>query len=156
MTSQAPTTNQKLLQWVEGIAALTQPEKNLAVFDAFRGYLDRHYFDPKALEATRLQTALDEYRTKAASAKDGLALYSDVIWQLQQQFPHSHVTALPPKSSATQTSENKHRNALMLSGPGFDSIGLRREKPGVMFIVGEVEPGSLAARAGIAPGWIVS
>ena len=47
--------------------ALPQPERNVAVFDAFVELLSENYYDPKLLKTAEWRARLDEYRVKAAA-----------------------------------------------------------------------------------------
>jgi len=143
-------------------AALSQREKNLAIYDTFRAQLEEHYFDSKLMESPEWDARFDEWREKAAAAPTGIHLYTDVFYKLLQLFPSSHVDVLLPSPAGGSTSptatapapKSDRIEALLRSGPGFDLISIRRgSKRGA--VVGDVIAGSPADRAGIEPGWAV-
>ena len=149
-------------------AALSQSEQNLAIYDAFCAQLDEYYFDPKALKTPEWKARFAEFREKAALAPDALRLAMDVFFQLQQKFPHSHISVMMPANSkiaaakpvvpvadkAVVAARADQLMALFASGPGFDSVKLRRGM-GWATVVGDVVGGSPADRAGIQPGWSI-
>jgi C-terminal processing protease CtpA/Prc len=156
----------------EELARLPQPEQNLIVYDAFLQNLELYYFDRKSLYSDEWMARFKAFRDKAAAAPSSVALYTDVLFQLCQTFPHSHVAVVPPtagksitspakpatrpaSAKQTDTMDAETRGALWKSGPGFDFVELRRAG-GRWFVVGDVIPASPAERAGIEPGWGIS
>jgi hypothetical protein len=142
-------------------SALSQQDRNLAVYDAFVRQLRAHYFDRAAIETLEWQRIFADFRAKAAAAPNSVLLYTDVLFQLAEKFPHSHVgTALPPAPSNSSLAtalrkENDDRPPTYeMPSFGFDFARVRRGN-GYGWIVGDVVAGSVADREGIEPGWVV-
>jgi C-terminal processing protease CtpA/Prc len=143
-------------------ARLKGPARRLAIYDAFVDQIDRHYYDQSfsGMDWPRLRR---EWRPKAAAAPDDWRLYWDVLIQVTMRFPASHVGVSMPGALAPAP----HVNQVAAAGPaakpaapcterdaGTQFVMVRRGK-GVGSVVGEVWPGSSAARAGVTPGWLV-
>jgi carboxyl-terminal processing protease len=138
-------------------------ERHLLIYDEFCAQIRQHYFDPSfsGVDWVRIDQA---WRQKAAAAQSDLDLYVNVLENIARQFPASHIAAQapskllpptpPPNADQKQTARTQRLVGLMLAGPGFDNVSLRRGT-GACYIVGDIVPGSAADRAGIEPGWIV-
>jgi carboxyl-terminal processing protease len=140
---------------------LPPQERRLAIYDAFWAQIMKHYLDPQfsGVDVNRMR---QEWREKAAAASSDLDLYVNVLDNIALGFPASHIVAQapsklllpPPNADPKQTARTQRLLGLMLAGPGFDNVSLRRGT-GASNIVGDIVPGSAADRAGIEPGWIV-
>ena len=144
-------------------AKLTGAARRLAIYDAFVAQIDRNYYD-QTFSGFDWQKMKRDWRPRAAAAKDDTGLYLDVLFQMTQRFPSSHVSVIPPRAPATGdtaetpgASNTGHQGATSIGAKdiGFQFVLLRRNG-GTVPIVGEVWPGSGAATAGITPGWLVS
>jgi carboxyl-terminal processing protease len=146
----------------EQFAAMSQQDRNLAVYDALVRNLHEYYFDRKALDSKDWQTILADFRAKAAAAPSSGALYDDVLFQLAEKFPHSHVFArrpdlpVPPVIPKSPTANQPPPPRDTEPNHGFDMARVRRNGGGMGWVVGDVLPGSAAERAGIAPGWAIA
>jgi carboxyl-terminal processing protease len=142
---------------------LSPPERRLAIYDAFWAQIMKHYLDPQfsGVDVNRMR---QEWREKAAMASSDLDLYVNVLDNVALGFPASHIAARaplkllqpsrPPNADPKQTERTQRLLGLVLAGPGFDNVSLRRGT-GTCNIVGDIVPGSAADRAGIEPGWVV-
>jgi carboxyl-terminal processing protease len=138
-------------------------ERNLALYDAFWNQLDLEYYDPALLATPRMRALRTEWREKAAALPDSIFAYGNIFTPMAREFPQSHVESEPPfkmedhltpkqtKLSAKRFEELKE---MMIRGAGFEAPILRRGEQ-LIWVVGDVEPGSPAAKAGITPGWRV-
>jgi carboxyl-terminal processing protease len=142
---------------------LSPPERRLAIYDAFWAQIIKHYFDQR-FSGVDWQRMRQEWREKAAAASSDLDLYVNVFDNIARGFPASHIAAqapsrllpptTPPNADPKQTARTQRLVGLMLAGPGFDNVSLRRGT-GACYIVGDIVPGSAADQAGIEPGWMV-
>jgi carboxyl-terminal processing protease len=144
-------------------SALPLKERNVALYDAFWEQLDKEYYDPALLATSRMRALRAEWREKAAALPHPNHAYGNIFGPLAREFPQSHVSAEPPfkmddimtpeltKLSAARLAEIKR---MLLHGPGLEAPTIRRGQQ-LVWVVGDVEPGSLAAKAGITPGWVV-
>jgi carboxyl-terminal processing protease len=130
-------------------AKLAPREHRLAIYDAFWNQISAHYyyqrstgFDWNALRG--------EWRGKAAIAADDFDLYMNVLWQLAQKFPSSHVAVSPPSSPASVATSPAPSSQFDL---GFELVPVQRGIQRIA-LVGDVTRGSPAERAGIEPGWV--
>jgi carboxyl-terminal processing protease len=144
----------------EEFAKLPADQHRLAIYDAFWNQISSHYYD-------RRSTGFDwkalrgEWRGKAAIAADDIDLYFNVLWQLAQKFPNSHVAVSPPSSlaaaaasaGATKQGGNPSPNTGQVN-LGFELVLVQRGGAKIA-LVGDVTRGSPAERAGIEPGWVV-
>lgn len=127
---------------------LAPRERRLAIYDAFADAVERNYYDRQFI-ATQWPVMRAEWRVKAADAKDDAALYFQVLQQLQQKFPSSHVSAMAPGSVFPGTRPQA------FNARGFEVAGVRRGTR-VRYFVGDLRPGAPAVEAGIEPGWQVA
>lgn len=154
-------------QRAQAFAKLKGAARRLAIYDAFVAQIDRNYYD-QTFSGFDWPKMKRDWRPRAAAAKDDSSLYSDVLSQMTQRFPSSHVSVRPPAPAATQTANptgapKTSPQATKSTGPrfggdrdiGFQVVAVRRTG-GTLGIVGEVWPRSCAARAGITPGWLVN
>jgi carboxyl-terminal processing protease len=141
---------------------LSPQERRLAIYDAFWAQITNHYFDPR-FSGVDWNLMRQEWRRNAAAASSDLALYINVLENIGRGFPASHIAVHapskllptpPPNADPKQTARTQRLVDLMLAGPGFDNVLLRRGT-GACYIVGDIVPGSAADRAGIEPGWTV-
>jgi len=136
-------------------ARLNGPARQLAIYDAFVAAVDEHYYDQTfaGFDWPRLKR---EWRPRAAAARNEFDLYFSIFLPMSQAFPVSHIGASPPErpqkssgaSPASRTISDEDVGAQLLWG------GIRRGK-GMIGLVGEVLPGSPAAKAGIQPGSVI-
>ncbi|WP_425993881.1 S41 family peptidase [Caulobacter sp. DWR1-3-2b1] len=146
----------------EAFVRLSGPDRRLAIYDAFAAQIDRHYYD-QSFTGFDWPTMRQEGRTKAAATPNDLSLYLDVLFQMTQRFPASHVLASPP-TPPTPPKEAKAAMAANVAptpnavctdrNRGLQYVQIRRGR-GTLTVVGEVWPGSPAARAGVTPGLVV-
>lgn len=155
-----------IAQKAETFAKLTGTARRLAIYDAFVGQIDSQYYDQTfaSLDWPKMKR---DWRIKASVADDN-ALYSDVLLQMTQQFPTSHVSVIWPGvatagDAAKASSSSSPVPASSPDQPKFSGdrdVGAQfvpfRRKGGTGMIVGEVWPGSAAEKAGVTPGWIVN
>ena len=146
-------------QKAEAFARLTGTARRLAIYDAFVAQIDSQYYD-QTFAGMDWPKMKHDWRIKASSVATDNSLYSDVLFQMAQQFPTSHFAviwpALPPHTDAAQSAkgsgtEQKFGGEKDL---GFQASQLRR-RGRTTWIVGEVWPNSAAAKAGVTPGWII-
>ena len=142
---------------------LPSRERHLFIYDVFWAQITKHYLDPQfsGVDVNRMR---QKWREKAAAASSDLDLYVNVLDNIALGFPASHIVAQapsklllptpPPNADPKQTARAQRVLGLMLAGPGFDNVSLRRGT-GACNIVGDIVPGSAADRAGIEPGWMV-
>lgn len=144
----------------EAFGRLTGVERRLAIYDAFAAQISAHYYDQSfgGLDWPKLRR---HWRLKAAKSADDWHLYWDVMAQLAQRFPVSHVGVEMPIAAARRAKTDEGiPTQSPVSSPcpepdgGMFLTPIRRGK-GVGIEVGEVIPGSAAAHAGVAPGWLV-
>ena len=129
--------------------SLTQPDRNLAIYDAFVAQLREHYFDARLVKSNEWGVRFADFRKKAKSAPDDSHLYSEVLQQLAHSFPDSHVEAMWPSITGDAPAPKKSAG-----NPGFEFVVMRRDKV-IRGVVGDVQRDSPAERAGIAPGYII-
>ncbi|HEY0802086.1 MAG TPA: S41 family peptidase [Steroidobacteraceae bacterium] len=141
---------------------LSPQERRLAIYDALWVQITKHYFDPRS-SGVDLNLMRQKWREKAAAASSDLDLYVNVLENIGRGFPASHVTVqapsrlllpTPPNADPKQPARTQSVVDLIVAGPGFDRVLLRRGTR-ACYIVGDIVPGSAADRAGIEPGWIV-
>lgn len=141
-------------------AKLNGPARRLAIFDAFVDRINIHYYDQR-FSGLDWKALIHFWREKAAAAHSDFDLYFNVLFPLTQRFPVSHVNVEMPDKDTAKAMPSK---ALDMPTPkpafcgdsadtGMQIVPIRR--PLQLYIVGEVAPGSPAARAGVTPGWIV-
>lgn len=137
-------------------SALSQPDRNLAIFDAFVDQLREHYFDAKLVKSSEWGARFEEFRRKAQAAADDSHLYADVLYPLAHSFPDSHVEVFWPQASAPAASAPAAPPPLpkTVGDLGFEFVLMRRDKI-VRAMVGDVRRDSPAERAGIAPGYVI-
>lgn len=141
-------------------AKLNGPARRLAIFDAFVDRINNHYYDQR-FSGFDWKALIHLWRGKAAAAHSDFDLYFNVLFPLTQRFPVSHVNvempdrhtvkAMPPKALDIPTPKPAFCGDS--ADTGMQIVPIRR--PMQLYIVGEVAPGSPAARAGVTPGWIV-
>jgi carboxyl-terminal processing protease len=138
-------------------ARLSGSARRLAIYDAFAKQIDRHYYD-QSFSGFDWPKLRREWRSKAATEPDDVALYDDVFVQVVQRFPASHVAVTAPTAliapNATATT-NPLDAACRQRGAGMGIVPIRRGK-GFGLVVGEIWPASPAARAGVTPGWMAT
>ena len=153
-------------QKAEAFARLTGTARRLAIYDAFVAQIDSQYYD-QTFAGMDWPKMKQDWRIKATSVDDN-ALYSDVLFQMTQRFPTSHVSVIWPgvatPGDAAKASESS--SAAPDSSPdrpefgGDKDMGAQfvpfRRSGGTGSVVGEVWRGSAAEKAGITPGWIVN
>ena len=145
-------------QKAQAFAKLSGAARRLAIYDAFVEQVDQHYYDQtfSGFDWPRMKR---DWRPKAAAARDDSALYFDVFMQMTQRFPSSHVSAgLPEPKALPAPTKGAAPQGIQFGGYrdiGFQIADLRR-RPGQAMIVGEVWPGSVAAKVGITPGWRIN
>ena len=151
---------QKTKQAAEAFGRLEGMGRRLAIYDAFAAQISAHYYD-QSFAGFDWPKLRQYWRIRAARSPDDWHLYWDVMAQLAQRFPASHVAVEMPTAAATRVRANKGTAiASLVSAPCPEPDGgmlltpIRRGKSVVME-VGEVIPGSAAAYAGVAPGWPV-
>jgi hypothetical protein len=150
------------------LAKLPLRERNLAVFDAACELLESHYYNPSVFETDTWREYRKHWRAKAAT-EPALLLYPNVLGNFGARFLDSHVGFEAPATAPTATAPAQPKSAaqplrkddqaawkrhfdILLSGPGFDVVTIRRGRLGAA-IVDDVRRGSAAERAGITPGW---
>ena len=131
---------------------LAQPDRNLAIYDAFVGELHEHYFDAKLVRSSEWEARFAEFRKKAQVAPDDSHLYTGVLQPLSNAFPDSHVFALGPEFASKDVPPPGPKKAP--GNPGFELAVMRRDRV-MRAMVGDVERNSAAERAGIAPGYVI-
>jgi carboxyl-terminal processing protease len=143
--------------------ALPEPERILAVYDAFWDALESHYYDPQLLAAPQWRLLREQEREQAAGETFYGNLYGRIFGGITAKLPESHVGAeLPPypltmaeTPSKKYPLEREHRlTRLLMYGPGFHSTEVRRGNR-TYNLVAEVMPNTPAEDAGIRPGWRV-
>jgi carboxyl-terminal processing protease len=144
-------------QRAAAFARLTGAARRVAIYDAFVAQTDRHYYD-QSFAGVDWPNLKREWRVKAGQARNDGALYTDVLFQIQQRFPTSHLSIFSPNTAfrpAGPATAEKLKPVVLCDerDMGMQLVSIRRAG-GVHGIVGDVWPGSPAARAGIAPGWI--
>jgi carboxyl-terminal processing protease len=139
--------------------ALSMPERNLAVYDAFWRTLQEHHYDPSRFATADLQALRIHWRWRAASEMSSRMLYGSVLDAVTAQLPDSHVSLEPPVTQASAPAPSRYPaervqrlNTLLAYGPGYFGTDVRRAQ-GTYGLVTEVLPDSPAATAGIQPGW---
>ena len=144
----------------EAFARLSGPDRRLAIYDAFAAQIDQHYYDQN-FSGFDWPKVRQEGRAKAAAAPNDFSLYFDVLFPVTQRFPASHVFVNPPptppkevKTVATASLSRTPNAVCTDRDRGMQIVQLRRG-PGTGMVVGEVWPGSPAARAGVTPGLFV-
>ncbi len=144
----------------EAFGRLTGVERRLAIYDAFAAQISAHYYDQSfgGLDWPKLRR---HWRIEAAKSADDRHLYWDVMAQLAQTFPVSHVSVEMPIAAAKRAkADGGIQTQSPVSAPCPEPNGgmlltpIRRGKE-TGIEVGEVIPGSAAAKAGVAPGWLV-
>lgn len=144
----------------EAFGRLTDVERRLAIYDAFAAQISEHYYDQSfvGLDWPKLRR---HWRIEAAKSVDDWHLYWNVMAQMAQSFPVSHVGVEMPTTAARRAKADVGIPAQSpISAPcpepdgGMLVTAIRRGKD-VGIEVGEVIPGSAAAYAGVAPGSIV-
>lgn len=151
MTAQQAADAQK----AQAFAKLTGAARRLAIYDALVSQIDHNYYD-QTFSGFDWPKMKREGRLQAAAAKDDTTLYLAVFFPMMQHFPVSHMGATPPPSPPVKASKGAPKK-LTFSGAkdfGFQFVLLRRHGR-VIPIVGQVWPQSAAAKAGIAPGWVI-
>jgi hypothetical protein len=73
---------------------LPQPQRNLAVYDAFWGSLESYYYDPELLTAKKWRTLRQDMRARAAREPDEFELYK----RCSAKSPRSFRTRTSPRS----------------------------------------------------------
>lgn len=143
-------------------ARLSGPARRLALYDAFVAQIDRNYYD-QSFSGFDWPKMKREWRPRAAAAKDDTSLYTDVFLQMAQRFPSSHMAVVWPAPKPSPDALKPASSPPTAPPPpeyggekdvGFQVILLRRDTSRIM-MVGEVWPGSEAARQGITPGWLI-
>ncbi len=144
----------------EAFARLTGGERRLAIYDAFAAQISAHYYDQSfgGFDWPKLRR---HWRIEAAKSADDWHLYWDVMARLAQTFPVSHVSVEMPIAAAKRAkADGGIQTQSPVSAPcpepdgGMLLTSIRRGKE-IGIEVGEVIPGSAAAKAGVAPGWLV-
>lgn len=155
-------------QRAQAFAKLKGAARRLAIYDAFVAEIDRNYYD-QSFSGFDWRKMKRDWRPRAAAAKDDRSLYFDVLSQMAQRFPSSHISVTFPGALATSdtastpSAPNTGHSGTKSTGPRFGGardIGFQvadvRRGGGNIGIVGEVWPRSAAATAGITPGWVVN
>jgi carboxyl-terminal processing protease len=140
-------------------AALSVPERNLFVYDAFWATLEANHYDPSRFATSEMRALRIYWRWRAASEISTRTFYATVLDAVTAQLPDSHVSIEPPAAPAAAPSPSRYPqermqrlNALMAFGPGYFGTAVRR-KENTYGLVTEVVPDSPAEVAGIQPGW---
>jgi carboxyl-terminal processing protease len=133
----------------DAFAKLAPREHRLAIYDAFWNQISAHYYD-QGSTGFDWKALRGEWRGKAAIAADDFDLYMNVLWQLAQKFPSSHVAVSPPSSLASVATSPAPSSQVDL---GFELVPVQRGIQRIA-LVGDVTRGSPAERAGIEPGWV--
>jgi carboxyl-terminal processing protease len=155
---------EKDLRDKDAFAKLAPREHRLAIYDAFWNQISAHYYDQRST-GFDWKALRSEWRGKAAIAGDDSDLYMNVLWQLAQKFPSSHVAVSPPFSlapvatSADAAKQDDYVSPKTSPVPlsqfdlGFELVPVQRASQRIE-LVGDVTRGSPAERAGIEPGWV--
>ena len=135
------------------IASMPPRERNLAVFDAATALLQTHYYDSKFFTTFAWRELDARWRNKAAGSEPPL-LYANVLDNLADEFPESHVAFVPPRRGEAARGSGAIEDYEWLSRPGFHAPEIRRPQ-GRVTVIDDVLAGSPAERAGVTPGWVL-
>ncbi|QEH97793.1 S41 family peptidase [Gluconobacter thailandicus] len=151
--------NQEAARQAEIFQHLKGPARNLAIFDAAASLIDAHYYDPhfSGMDWPKLRA---EMRRKAEMAPNNFELYWSVLYQLAQLFPASHMGFTAPSARLPASTQSAQKTKSMsptrcettLGSSGLWLSTVRRLNSRIL-IIGEIDPGSPAAEAGLRPGW---
>ncbi len=160
--------------------ALPANERNLAVFDAACEIIERRYFNREVLASDEFRQYKAFWREMAATEQPAL-LYVNVLANFAGSFPDSHVAfAIPaqleapvmemapglldklPSRPVVSEREQAERMArfrelfnAFKSSPGFSYPQIRRGAV-IERVVDGLVRASVAERAGITPGWVLT
>jgi carboxyl-terminal processing protease len=145
---------------VSRLSRLPSAQQNVVIFDEAVRLLKANYFDPGLFKTPQWPAFEASWRKLAAESKPDGWLYANVLGNFALQLPNSHVSFMNPQrapapaTTQAASKQSKQFVELVMSGPGFDMARIRRGDHTQM-VVSDVVQNSPAARAGIAPGWVV-
>ncbi|HEX6398030.1 MAG TPA: S41 family peptidase, partial [Steroidobacteraceae bacterium] len=136
----------------QAFASLPPGERQLAIFDAFAHLVESNYYDREFVEH-EWPALRDHWRVEAEKSRNDFDVYFAVLLQMNQQLPSSHLSAVPPAPSTAPRGAGESSRQLPGTG-GFDVATIRRARS-TIGVVDHVDTGTVAAAAGIEPGWRV-
>jgi len=134
--------------------AATRVPLALETFDEVWGILNEGHFDTNFNGHNWLKVR-DEYRPRAAAAKNGAA-FRDVLQEMLDLLNVSHLAMVSSEEAEALEADGSEAASLEAADESESgTLGMELRFDNNNLVVTRVEPGLPAANAGVKPGWIL-